>query len=338
MDRTESMPTDEFISVVVVCYNEEKNIAGCLESLLLQEYNFNSYEVIVVDGNSEDKTQEIVRQYESRHTNLRLIINHDRTIASNRNVGVNNSKGRLVAFTDADCRVPHGWIRLLVGSYKALKENDNLVIAVGGANLPFPDDNGYPTAIAIASNTFIGSLNSTQARRFSRARAVPSLAALNVLYEKDKLQEVSGFDTSMHNICEDADINYRLRKKGYRLIYCPDLFVWHRFRPKLSLWIKNVFAYGNGRACLIKKYGLKENVLYLLPAFFIIVVFLLLLFSVNNRVLILPFLGYLALIGLVSVYECLKNKKPRIILKVFSVYLANHFAFGAGEITGLFRE
>ena len=51
------------ISVIVVTKNEEKNISTCLESLLAQDCPKDRYEIIVVDGASTDKTQDICRRY-----------------------------------------------------------------------------------------------------------------------------------------------------------------------------------------------------------------------------------------------------------------------------------
>ena len=51
------------ITVVVPTYNEEKNIERCLQALAKQTISRDSYEIIVVDGNSKDKTSEIAAKY-----------------------------------------------------------------------------------------------------------------------------------------------------------------------------------------------------------------------------------------------------------------------------------
>ncbi|MCX6649741.1 MAG: glycosyltransferase, partial [Candidatus Bathyarchaeota archaeon] len=54
------------ITVVVPTYNEEKNIESCLNSLVKQSIPRESYEIIVVDGNSKDRTTEIAAKYADR--------------------------------------------------------------------------------------------------------------------------------------------------------------------------------------------------------------------------------------------------------------------------------
>ena len=52
------------VSVIVTCYNEEMNISDCLKTLVNQTYSSDQYEIIVVDGCSQDGTQSIVKEFE----------------------------------------------------------------------------------------------------------------------------------------------------------------------------------------------------------------------------------------------------------------------------------
>src|ERR1700754_1318787 len=63
----------ERVSVVIPCYNEERFIGAALENLAAQ-YNPEWYEIIVVDGNSEDGTREIVQQFINRHPGISVQI------------------------------------------------------------------------------------------------------------------------------------------------------------------------------------------------------------------------------------------------------------------------
>lgn len=326
------------VSVIIVSYNEEKNIGPCISSVLNQNYGMDNYEVIVVDGNSEDKTVDIVKEYEKRFRNLRHVINEERTIASNRNAGIKAARGCFIAFTDADCLVPNNWLKTLVDSYANFKKAAATVAAVGGANIPLPGERGYASAIGIALNNFFGSLNSVQGKRFGSARSVRSLAALNVLYGKEKLEEIGGFDISMKNMCEDTDVNQRLIKNGYKLMYMPDSFVWHKYRPTLAKWAQNMFAYGKGRAKLIKRHGLWQNLPYLAPLFFIAVMAVSLVCAFADKRFCIPLAAYLAGLIIISIYECVRAAKPGLILKVFMVYLVTHFAFSLGEVRGIFLK
>ncbi len=61
------------ISVVIPARNEEKNIARCVESIGRQTYPKDKFEVIVVDDHSEDRTPEILKELQTRYSNLKTI-------------------------------------------------------------------------------------------------------------------------------------------------------------------------------------------------------------------------------------------------------------------------
>ncbi|RPJ54359.1 MAG: glycosyltransferase [Methanobacteriota archaeon] len=93
------------ISVVVPTYNEEASIATCLESLADQTVPRAQYELIVVDGNSTDRTREIA----AANADL-VMIQTSKKVGGARNDGVLKSRGAIVATTDADCIIPPDWI------------------------------------------------------------------------------------------------------------------------------------------------------------------------------------------------------------------------------------
>ncbi len=93
------------ISVVIPSYNEETNIARCLESLQKQTIPRGEYEIIVVDGNSSDHTRDIAERYADL-----VFIQTSAKVGGARNDGVMRSKGEIIVTTDADCILPVDWL------------------------------------------------------------------------------------------------------------------------------------------------------------------------------------------------------------------------------------
>ncbi|MDU5020249.1 MAG: glycosyltransferase, partial [Clostridiales bacterium] len=94
------MSNYEFISVIIVMRNEENYIEKCLLSILNQDYPKDKYEVIVVDGESTDKSVDIVSKYVDEF-NVKIINNPKRNLASGWNLGIKNAKGNIVIRPDA---------------------------------------------------------------------------------------------------------------------------------------------------------------------------------------------------------------------------------------------
>lgn len=241
------------ITVAVVVYNGAGCIRPCLESLLRQAPRSGATEILVVDGCSNDGTQTIVREFGER---VRLVENPVRTIASSRNVALREARHLFIAFTDADCVVPHDWLCALQRGWEETVSVDSHAAGVGGGNVaPTAEANSpFSVALGIALNSFLGSLGSVQGKVFGQRRAIASLAGLNVLYSRAALEAVGGFDEQLANMCEDTDINYRLSRKGYTLYFVPGADVQHDARQNLRAWCGNMYAYGVGRARIMRKH------------------------------------------------------------------------------------
>jgi len=111
-----------FISVVVACRNEEKNILSLLNDLEQQNYSTNLFEVIIVDDCSNDNTADIVSSFHGVK-DIRIISNTGNGKKQALRTGINASKGGLILTTDADCRMTRNWIRTIAGFYEKYRSD-----------------------------------------------------------------------------------------------------------------------------------------------------------------------------------------------------------------------
>lgn len=126
-------PTDfPFVSFVIPTWNEDKNIARCLGSIFKQTYPRERFEVIVVDGESLDKTAEIARK-----TGARVINNPKRGAQIGKALGIRGSNGDFVALLDADNEiVQDDWLERFIG----LLDSEPDVFGVESNYLVNPED------------------------------------------------------------------------------------------------------------------------------------------------------------------------------------------------------
>lgn len=92
---------NSLISIITPCYNSNKFISETIQSILNQTYL--NFELIIIDDNSTDNTVEIVKSFTSKDSRVKLIqleLNSGAAVA--RNIGLENSKGRFIAFCDCD--------------------------------------------------------------------------------------------------------------------------------------------------------------------------------------------------------------------------------------------
>jgi cellulose synthase/poly-beta-1,6-N-acetylglucosamine synthase-like glycosyltransferase len=320
------------VSVIVPCYCEERNIGACLESLVSQDYE-GRYEIVAVDNDSRDRTQEIILGLAEKHPQIRLAVEVKRGTSAGRERGVREAKYDHIAFIDADCMAPSNWLSVLAEHYQGLGSEIADLAGVGGKNLAPADASGFIKAIEIALDSYIGSFNSVQGRQFSRAAQCSSLSMTNALYKKKWIVETGGFDKSLKSEAEDAEINHRIASRGGRFVFIPESFVWHRMRSSPLGWFRNMFRYGKGRARLLKRYPGMWTPSFILPLIFVSAMLSVSL-SVLSSYFLLPVLYFPFLAGF-SFYQALRKRTPRLAGHVMLVYVFQHFGYALGEVFGL---
>lgn len=91
------------LTFILPCYNVEKYIVACLDSLYQQDIPEEEYEVICVNDCSPDNTRELIVMYQKNHTNLRLIEHEEnKKQGGARNTGLRVAKGEYIWFIDPD--------------------------------------------------------------------------------------------------------------------------------------------------------------------------------------------------------------------------------------------
>lgn len=96
--------TKPFFSIIIPALNEEKYLPQLLSDLSKQ--TLKDFEVIVVDGNSEDKTADIAKSYAERVPKLNVHFSQRRHVCTQRNLGAKHATGDILIFSDADNRLP----------------------------------------------------------------------------------------------------------------------------------------------------------------------------------------------------------------------------------------
>lgn len=93
------------LSIIIPLYNAERYIGACLDSILSSDLPREAYEIIVVDDGSKDGGPEIVRNYQTAHSNITLLAQENQGQSVARNFGIKQCKGEYVWCVDADDQV-----------------------------------------------------------------------------------------------------------------------------------------------------------------------------------------------------------------------------------------
>lgn len=91
-----------FASVIIPTFNKEKRLQLVLQTLQRQDYNFDSFEIIVIDDGSTDNTGNTVKTFANKMTNIKYIYQPNKGRAAARNTGIKSAKGEIIIFLDDD--------------------------------------------------------------------------------------------------------------------------------------------------------------------------------------------------------------------------------------------
>jgi glycosyltransferase involved in cell wall biosynthesis len=233
-------------SIVIPTYNSEATLEACLKSVRTNSSKY-QYELIVCDAQSTDGTLKIAEQYADK-----VLVGEKGKI--NRNIGIQNSKGKVILFTDSDCLVPKDWINKLVdGLYKCECEVYK-VRGVGGGNIAWLD-NPTPIEKAIAKVMVspLVAFKSRNTANYDSSREVEHNPPINSAYFKWALEKVGGFNES-NGYPEDLDLDIRLREKGCHLYYLKDIVVKHKHKDTYESFAKQMRDFGSKRIAINRVY------------------------------------------------------------------------------------
>ena len=164
--------------------------------------------------------------------------------AQARNHGLTQSKAPLVAFIDADCEAPQGWLQRLVTAISG----DETAAGVGGVSMSRSPATTLTRAIDGVFSTYLGSLDSPSLLSVptEKRRPIRAISTHNCIYRRHALIEAGGFDPR-YMIGEDTDISSRLRARGHRLLLDQSIYVHHDRSSTLRRFSGQFYMYGVGR-------------------------------------------------------------------------------------------
>ncbi|NJD60840.1 MAG: hypothetical protein C3F13_06900 [Anaerolineales bacterium] len=233
------------ISVIVPAYNSQNTISSCLSGLLDQTNLDDSYEIIVVDDGSKDKTKEIIESYPGVRY---LQITHGGPSAA-RNAGANVAAGEILAFTDADCIPSQEWLSQLI-----LPFQDPEIVGVKGA---------YRTHQSSIVSRFVQLEYESKYLRLQRQKYIDFVDTHSAAYRKDIFIENGGFDTNFKVASvEDQEFSFRLARKGYRMVFKPSAIVYHQHDKNLQEYYHRKFNIGFWKAYMLRwlpEKGIKDS-------------------------------------------------------------------------------
>lgn len=239
-----------FVSVLVPAHNEAVVLERTVQALMNFDYPKDRYEIIVINDNSSDNTEEILSRLMKTDPDRRLIcVSTDKEVGGNGksnalNIGYSIARGSVIAIYDADNTPEREALRILVEN---LMTDDRLGAVIG----KFRTRNRNATLLTRFVN--IETLTHqfmNQAGRYFYWKLC-TIPGTNYVIRRSIVEKVGGWDVKA--LSEDTEISFRIYRMGYYIKMIPQAVTWEQEPQYLKQWFRQRVRWAKGNLYVMIK-------------------------------------------------------------------------------------
>lgn len=223
-------------SLVIATIGRQQELKDLLSSLLTQRYDLKKIEIIIVDQNEVGYLDDFITDFSN--LNIVSISSDKRGLSYNRNIGIQKVTGDVICFPDDDCKF---YMDTFVEVVRRL-EDDKTDFCIGRIY----DRN---------TNTDILKKWPTKQFYVTRLNAYFITSSITMFIKKKSIEnfDVKLGSGSVYGSCEDADLIYRIIKKGCLGVYSPNIQLWHPEPNYNVISLQKVRNYSSGFGYFVRK-------------------------------------------------------------------------------------
>ncbi len=322
------------LSVICPIYNEEKYIAGCIESILRQDYPKDDLEVIFADGMSTDRTREIVAEYAAKYPFIKLIDNPHRIVPFALNKAIKVSAGDIIMRLDAHAKYAYNYFSALVDASKQYNA-DNVgavcktdVLNKTNKSLAIREVLSHP--LGVGNSAFRTGIIGVQ-----EVDTVPFGC-----WKREVFDRYGQFDNRLRRN-QDIEFSKRILRGGGKIVIIPDTYSTYYARETFAKLAKN--NYGNGKWNILTVYYTHQLKSLSLRHFIPLIFVLSLLLPAISGFFWHPlwWLGIVSLAAYTLVVSVISAKiafsKHLNFLYLIASFFVLHLSYGWGSLMGLLK-
>lgn len=322
------MPSQNRISVVIPCRNEEKYIEKCITSVLASNYPKELFDVLICDGQSTDNTRGIILSRFSDFSNVHLIDNPEQTTPFALNYGIQFNNADVVIILGAHAEVDPNYLPLCIDTLNNVPEAG----CVGGV-LETVSQDDRTTAIALAMSSSFGVGNAYF--RTGDFKGFVDTVAFGA-YRREVFSQIGLFNPILVRN-QDDEFNFRLLKSGWKIYLNPEIKSKYFVRSSFNKLFIQYKQYGYWKVFVNREHSTVTTVRQLIPPIWVVYLLIgpiaFLLHFYFGSLWCLGVLMYMIL----SCYSAIRISKNsyQFFQIVWSFYIL-HLSYGIGYLDGVF--
>ncbi|MDD5255172.1 MAG: glycosyltransferase [Candidatus Omnitrophica bacterium] len=232
------------MTIVIPTYNRVQGLKVCLESIGMQDYPRDKFEVVVVDDSPAKESVALVEAMRPQSGFALISLTQDhRGPAAARNAGIRQSRGELIGFIDDDCVMEQGWIKSMVDAHR----HNPAVVAVGGVTVSAKETPPLLVSQFLANGAIEVGIEGK--------RQIIFFPTCNVSFKREVFAAFGFDETFPYPGGEDLDFFWRLFKQGYVFLQEKNARVIHYRREGMVYFTKQAYIYGRGNLLVQHLHG-----------------------------------------------------------------------------------
>jgi glucosyl-dolichyl phosphate glucuronosyltransferase len=217
------MKSNSEISIIICTYNREKILPVALNALTMQTLSPNLFEILIINNNSTDGTEEISKNFISTNPGLdiKYFVEKEKGLSAARNRGIKESSSPLVVFIDDDAEVAENYLETALDFFKSNHE----ISAIGGKIIPVYEDDKEPEWLSKNLWGLVTKVDyGEEVRNYPVSKYPPGCS---MVFRKKVFETVGMFNTNLYLRSEDKYIFRQLEKYHKSFLYYPKLVLKH---------------------------------------------------------------------------------------------------------------
>ena len=312
-----------FVSIIVPCRKIDSYTIGCIKGCL--RLNYDNFELVILPDSFKKKELK-----EIKDKMLKVVATGKVKPAIKRNLAMRKSGAEIYAFIDSDAYPEKEWLKNAVNYLK-----DESIGMIGGPNLTPKNASFGEKVSGIILSKWFCSGNAAIRYKIAGKQETLELPSCNFIVKKEYAGK---FEPGLLT-AEDSRFCFGIWKTGKKIVYAPDVAVYHHRREIFRAHARQMWIYGRDIGLLLKKKGQfsYDKLYYSLLSLFVLGVFsgaIASFFSSMLRTIYFSALSLYLFIVLMSSFD----KEIKTFPYVFAGIILTHFAYGSGFLYGLFSK
>jgi glycosyltransferase involved in cell wall biosynthesis len=316
------------VSIIIPMRNEERFVGKCLGSLLSQIERRNNFEILCTDGMSTDKTRQIVQEYASRDSRIRLIENPPKIVSTAMNLAIKQSRGDFIMIVGCHAEYAPDYIDKCLEVFKRTGADQ-----VGGYVTTVPgEDTAVGWAIAAATSSRFGVGPGGRVPGAERK----AIQAAYGGFRRDAFDRFGLYDERLVRN-QDLELACRMHRAGAKIVISPEIRIKYYNRSTFAGLRNQAFINGLWNPYALWVTGGGARLKHFVPLGFLLGILALGLagFVWPPAWLILAFELLVYVLAALVIAFISARQTDTFAFLVFLAFVQLHLAYGIGSLWGV---